>query len=171
VIFPNEPDTNFPEGGEPLAQSLDTLSVTSVSGEWYNFKMNYSAARNTVYWLGYYSDNLTQYFFDTNGSHLSVTSQTKDENSQWLPVSWHYQGQSIMSLYALYTVPEPPSSPTPKPSPTPTSKPIAAHINSNIQGTVQFLQDTFFVIMIMEVELIIVVAFQKRKKKYTADKL
>jgi len=62
VIFANEPDANFPQGGEPLAQSVDALNMTSESGEWCDFTMNFPASQNATYWLGYYSDNFTQYF-------------------------------------------------------------------------------------------------------------
>jgi hypothetical protein len=156
VIFPNEPDANFPLGGEPLAQSSNTLNVASVSGEWYNFTMNYPASQNTVYWLGYYSDNFTRYFFDANSDHISVTSQPKDENSQWFPVVWHYQGKTIMSLYAQYTVADPQHTPTP----SNTDSAI-----SGISGPAQSFQDTFFVLLIMGAEFTIVVTDQNHKKK------
>jgi hypothetical protein len=161
VIFANEPDAKFPQGGEPLAQSVDTLNVTSASGEWYNFTMNYPASQNTVYWLGYYSDNFNQYVFDADSGHLSVTSQPKNENSSWLPVGWSYMGNSIMSLYALYTFADP------QPSPTPT------HTNSaisDITESSQSFQDTFFVLLIIGAESVIVVTDQTRKKKNTTHK-
>jgi hypothetical protein len=158
VIFANEPDAKFPQGGEPLAQSLDSLNVTSVSGEWYNFTMNYPASQNTVYWLGYYSDNFTQYFFDADSDHLSVTSQPKVENSSLSPVGWYYGRNSIMSLYALYTV----AGPQPSPTPTHTSSAI-----SDIYETSSF-QDTVFVLLIIGAESTIVVTDKNRKKKNTS---
>ena len=167
VIFPNEPDANFPLGGEPLAQSSNTLNVASVSGEWYNFTMNYPASQNTVYWLGYYSDNFTRYFFDANSDHISVTSQPKDENSQWFPVVWHYQGKSIMSLYALYTVADPQPSSTPMSTPTPDLADSAISDNSK---PAQSFQDTFFVLLIIGGESAIVITDQNRKKKNTISK-
>jgi hypothetical protein len=112
LIFANEPQTNFPKGGEPIAQSLEKLTVTSVTGQWYNFTMNYSTSPNTVYWLGYYSDQPTNYFFDDSNNSVAVTSQPRDANSSLLPVSWSYQGKSVMSLYALYTNAEKALSPT-----------------------------------------------------------
>lgn len=158
VIFANEPEAKFPQGGEPVAQSSDTLNVTSMSGEWYNFTMNYPVSQNTVYWLGYYSDNSIQYFFDANSDHLSVTSQPKDDNSQWLPVGWSYQGKSIMSLYALYIVA------APQPSPT------SANTDSGIPEPVQSFQDAFFVLLIIGAESVIVVTERNRKKKSTIGK-
>lgn len=155
VIFANEPDANFPQGGEPLAQSLDALKVTSVSGEWYNFSMNYPASQNTVYWLGYYSDNSTRYFFDADSDHLSVTSQPKDENSNWPPVGWYYGSNSIMSLYALYTVADP------QPSPTHTYSSISDNIETS------GVQDTLFVLLIIGAETAILVTDQNRKKENT----
>ncbi|MCJ7713167.1 hypothetical protein MUO66_01735 [Candidatus Bathyarchaeota archaeon] len=158
VIFANEPDAKFPQGGEPLAQSVETLNVVSVSGEWYNFTMNYPASQNTVYWLGYYSDNFTQYFFDADSDHISVTSQPKDENSSWLPVSWSYKGKSIMSLYALYTVADP--------QPSPTSTDTGSSI-LNISDTSQSFQDTVFVLLIIGGETAIMVTDKNREKKNT----
>jgi hypothetical protein len=156
VIFSNDPDSNLPQVGEPLLQT-DALNVTSVSGEWYNFKMKYPASQNTVYWLGYYADNYTQYYFDTNNDHISLTSQTKDENSTLFPVlSWHYQGKTIMSLYAQYTVADPQHTPTP----SNTDSAI-----SGISGPAQSFQDTFFVLLIMGAEFTIVVTDQNHKKK------
>ncbi len=155
VIFPNDPDSNMPQVGDPLLQT-DALNVTSVSGEWYNFKMKYPASQNTVYWLGYYADDYTQYNFDSNSDHISLTSQTKDENSTLFPVlSWRYQGKTIMSLYAQYTVADPQNTPTP---------PKTDSANSGIPGLAQSFQDTFFVLLIMGAEFTIVVTDQKHKK-------
>lgn len=159
VIFANEPDAKFPQGGEPLAQSSDILNVTSVTGRWYNFTMNFPASQNTVYWLGYYSDNFTQYFFDANNDHISVTSQPKVENSSWLPVGWSYEGKSVMSLDALYTIADP------QPSPTPVHTYSAI---SYISQTVQSFQDTFFVLLVIGAESVIMVTDKNRKKKNTA---
>ena len=152
VIFANEPQAHFPQGGEQIAQSSNTLDVTSVSGEWYNFAMNYSASQNTVYWLGYYSDNFTQYFFDASNNSISVTSQPKDENSSWLPVGWSYQDKSIMSLNALY------ASANPQPFATPTS------LDSTVAGATSF-QDVFFVLLIIGAESAIVITHRTREKK------
>jgi len=159
VIFANEPYADFPQGGEILTQSLDTLNVTSVSGEWYNFTMNYPASPNTVYWVGYYSDNSTRYFFDANSDHLSVTSQPQDDNSQWLPVGWSYMGRTIMSLYVLYTVADP------QPSPT------LANTDSNMPQPAQIsFQDIFFVLTIMGAESVIVLTDKNRKNNAIGKK-
>ena len=107
VIFANEPNVDFPQGGEPIAQSFETFNVSPVSAQWYNFTMDYSASANTVYWLGYYSDNLTNYFFDESNSSITVTSQPKDGTSNWLPVGWSYQGKTSMSLDAQYAYTNP----------------------------------------------------------------
>ena len=157
VIFPNEPDAKFPKDGDPIAQSSDTLKVTSASGEWYNFTINYPAHPNTIYWIGYFSDQATQYFFDANNNHISVTSQTKDNNSQWLPVGWSYQGKTIMSLYANYTIADPQPSPTPN------------NLNSDTTQSAT-LQDTFFVIMVIGAESIVVITDQNRRTKHKLDK-
>jgi hypothetical protein len=156
VIFANEPQAHFPQGGEPIAQSSDTLNVTSAYGEWYNFKMNYSASQKTVYWLGYYSDSFTQYFFDASNNSISVTSQPKDENSSWLPVGWSYQDKSIMSLNALY------ASANPQPYATPTT------LGSTVSGTASF-QDVFFVLLIMGAESAIVVTHRTARKRMPAS--
>jgi hypothetical protein len=153
VIFANEPQANFPQGGEPIAQSPDTLTVTSVSGEWYNFTMNYSASKNTIYWLGYYSDNFTQYFFDPSNSSISITSQPKVENSSWLPVGWSYQDKSIMSLNALY------ASANPQPSAT-SSRPDSTTSESGLS-----FQDMIFVLLIIGAEAAIVITRRPREKK------
>jgi hypothetical protein len=161
VIFANEPDAKYPQGGEPVAQSSDTLNVTSMIGNWYNFTMNYSADQNTVYWLGYYAEKSTQYFFDANNNHLSVTSQPKNENSSWLPVGWSYKGNSIMSLYALYTFADP------QPSPTPTHTYSAI---SDITESSQSFQDILFVLLIIGAESVIVVTDRNNKKNNAVDK-
>ena len=121
--------------------------------------MNYLAAQNTVYWLGYYSDNYTQYYFDNNNDHISLTSQTKDENSTLFPVlSWRYHGKTIMSLYAQYTAADP--QPPPTPAPTITDSAI-----SGIPGPAQSIKDIVFVLLIMGAEATIVVTDQKHKKR------
>ncbi len=148
----------MPQVGEPLLQT-DALNVTSVSGEWYNFKMNYTASPNTTYWLGYYADNYTHYYFDANNDHISLTSRTKDENSTLFPIlSWSYQGKTIMSLYAQYTVADP------QPNPLQLRSNTDSTI-SGIPGPAQSLQDTFFVLLIMGAEFTIVVTNQKHKKR------
>jgi hypothetical protein len=157
VIFTNEPQAHFPQGGEPVAQSPDNLTVTSTTGEWYNFQMNYSASQNTVYWLGYYSDNYTQYFFDPSNNSISITSQPKDENSSWLPVGWSYQGKSIMSLNALYT------STNPQPSST-SGRPDSTASESSLS-----FQDIIFVLLIIGAESAIVLTLRTREKKNTEE--
>jgi hypothetical protein len=158
VIFANEPQALFPQGGEPIAQSLGYLNVTSVSGDWYNFTMNYKTSPNTVYWLGYYADDYTHYFYDTNNNSISITSQPKDGNSSWLPVGWSYQGKSIMSLYALCTLADP------KPSTTP------AHLDSVLTKPSQSFQDVVFVLLVIGAESALVVTHKIRNKKDTTDK-
>jgi len=155
VIFPNDPDSNLPLVGKPFLQTY-ALNVTSVSGEWYNFKMKYPAAQNTVYWLGYYSENYTQYFFDNNNDHISLTSQTKGDNSTLLPVlSWRYHGKTIMSLYAQYTAADPQHTPTPSNTDS---------VISGIPGTDQSFHDIVFVLLIMGAEFTIVVTDHNQKK-------
>jgi hypothetical protein len=148
MIFANEPDVGFPKGGDPIAQSSETLNVASVSGQWYNFTMNCSASPNTVYWLGYYSDSQTHYFFDASNASITVTSQPKDGNSSWLPVGWSYQGKTAMSLYALFTFTDPP--------PT-------APTNSAIHQSTQS-SDAVFVSLIIVGETAIVATGKTRKK-------
>ena len=154
VIFANEPETQSPQCPAPIAQSLDTLNVTSVSGEWYNFTMNYPASPNTVYWLGYYSDNLTHYFFDATNNSISFTSQPEDGNSTWIPVGWYYQGKSVMSLYALYKAAEPQLSPT--------------HQGSGISTPASSLPDTLFVLVIISWESVIMIS--ARRTQQTREK-
>lgn len=151
LIFANEPQTNFPKGGEPIAQSLEKLTVTSVTGQWYNFTMNYSTSPNTVYWLGYYSDQPTSYFFDDSNNSVAVTSQPRDANSSVLPVSWSFQGKSVMSLYALYTNAEKAPSPT------------TAHPNSDTQTS--SFGDTLFILGVIGMETLIVATHQASGRK------
>jgi len=155
VIFANDPDSNLPQVGKPLLQTY-ALNVTSISGEWYNFKMKYPAAQNTVYWLGYYSDNYTQYYFDNNNDHISLTSQIKGENSTLLPVlSWRYHGKTVMSLYAQYTAADPQHTPT---------QPNTDSVISDIPRPAQSYHDTIFVLLIMGAEFTIIVTDQDKKK-------
>ncbi len=166
IILPNDPDSNMPQVGEPLLQTY-AINATSISGEWYNFKINYTASPNTTYWLGYYADTQTQYFYDTNNDHLTLTSQTKDENSTLFPVlSWRYQGKTIMSLYAQYTVADPQHTPTP--TNTTQHTPNQANTDSTISnnpGLAQSIQETFFVLLIMAAEATIVITNPSYKKK------
>ena len=172
VIFANEPEANFPQGGEPIAQSFETLNVSSVSGQWYNFTMNYSASPNTLYWFGYYSDNITHYFFDTSNNTITVTSQPENGISIQLPVVWYYQGKAIMSLYALYTPvtsnssqPQPTATPTPSASqPQPSATPTPSHLDSAIHESILSCWDTLFVLSIIGAETAVVVAHQIRKR-------
>jgi hypothetical protein len=152
VIFANQPEVNFPQGGEPIAQSFETFNVSSVSGQWYNFTMNYSASANTVYWLGYYSDNLANYFFDESNSSITVTSQPKDGTSTWLPVGWSYQGKTTMSLDALYAYANPGSTI------------IATQPNSAIHQSTQSYWDPVFVLLIIGGETAILLPRQAQKK-------
>ncbi|HCW07516.1 MAG TPA: hypothetical protein DGG95_09155 [Cytophagales bacterium] len=154
VIFANEPNVNFPQGGEPVAQSFETFNVSSVSGQWYNFTMNYSASPNTVYWLGYYSDNLTYYFYDEGNSSITVTSQPKDGTSSWLPVGWAYQGKTTMSLDALYAYAKPGSAI------------IVNQTNSAIHQSTQSYWDAIFVLLIIGGETAILLPRQAQKKQY-----
>jgi len=144
MIFAIEPQANFPKGGEPIAQSFETLNVTSAS-QWYNFTMNCPVTPNTVYWLGYYSDSPTHYFFDDSNDSLTVTSQPKDGTSSWPPVVWSYQTTSIMSLSALYTY----------------ANPTSAVMHT--QSTLSYA-DAAFVFLVIGGETAIFVSDQTRKK-------
>jgi hypothetical protein len=130
VIFANDPESQFPRGTEPIAQSLEVMNVTSLSGEWYNFSINFPASQNTVYWMGYYSDNFTRYYFDPQNGSISITSETTDESSGMLPNIWHYDGESTMSVYALYTFAPPQPSPSPTPTFSPTPNPTYSPTNT-----------------------------------------
>ena len=160
MIFANEPQVSFPRGGDPIAQSLETLDVASAS-QWYNFTMNCPVAPNTVYWLGYYSDSPTHYFFDDSNNSITVTSQPKDGTSNWLPVGWSYQTKTIMSLSALYTYTDPPLAATHSQS-TPTSA------VTQTQSTLSY-GDADFVFLIICGETAIFVSDQTRRKDIIAD--
>lgn len=150
VIFANDPQTQLPREGAPIAQSSETLNVTSMSGEWYNFTMNFAASQNTVYWIGYSSENFTRYYFDVGGASISVTSQPG--RSSLFPTVWSYQGKSIMSLRALYT------SIAPKPNPTTSPQ-------SSPSGQAQGLQNILPVLLIICVESGIMVTYRLRKSR------
>ena len=158
VIFANEPNVDFPQGGEPIAQSFETFNVSPVSGQWYNFTMDYSASANTVYWLGYYSDNLTNYFFDESNSSITVTSQPKDGTSNWLPVGWSYQGKTSMSLDAQYAYTNP------------NSTIISAQPNPTVHQSNQSYNDwdPVFVLLIICGETVILLPV-KHKRKTTSE--
>jgi hypothetical protein len=112
VIYANEPEGDFPSGDEPLAVSAPLTVVSPGSAQWYNFTMDYPAAQNTTYWLGYYANNYTRYMYEPNIAYLTISSQTLDDDSVQ-GLSWHYSEKTIMSLYANYTVGEPKPVPTP----------------------------------------------------------
>ncbi len=159
AIFANEPDTHYPKAGQPIAESNQTLTAKSITGQWYNFTINYHAHQNTTYWIGYYSEGYTRYFFNENTTQLTVTSQPKEDGSQWLPVSWHYTGKSTMSLYALYTTADP------EPLPTPVDNSVLDNSATNYKdsGT----GDIAFVSVIMFGEFGIVLLNQKSKKPHS----
>jgi hypothetical protein len=164
IILPNDPDSNMPQVGEPLLQTY-AINTTSISGEWYNFKINYTASPNTTYWLGYYADTQTQYFYDTNNDHITLTSQTKDENSTLFPVlSWRYVGKTIMSLYAQYTIADPQQTPTPTNVPQHTPTQANTDSTTSTAGLAQSIQETFFVLLIMGAEATIVITNPSHKK-------
>jgi hypothetical protein len=170
IILSNDPDSNMPQVGEPLLQTY-ALNVTSVSGEWYNFKINYTASPNTVYWLGYYADTQTQYFYDANNDHITLTSQTKNENSTLFPVlSWRYVGKTIMSLYAQYTIADPQHTPTPTTTPQYTPNSVQTDSTTSTAGLAQSIQETFFVLLIMAAEATIVITNPSNKKRTAANK-
>jgi hypothetical protein len=156
MIFANEPGTNFPKGGDPIAQSSETLNVTSSSSQKYDFTMNCSLSPNTVYWFGYYSDSPTIYFSDASNDSVTVISQPKDGTSNWLPVGWSYQTKTILSLSVLYTY-------------TNVSLSSATWINQLDFGFPQStlgIWDVFFVLLVIVGETAIVVASQSEKKYF-----
>jgi len=157
AIFANEPDTHYPQAGQPIAESNQTQTVKSITGQWYSFPINYHAHQNATYWIGYYSEGYTRYFFNQNTTQLTVTSQPKEDGSQWLPVSWHYRGNSTMSLYAHYTT----ADPEPHPTPSVTDNSVI-DINDSAKGT----GDIAFVSVIMFGEFSIVLLNQKSKKQH-----
>ena len=161
VIFANEPDAHFPKGGEPITESNQTLTVKSITGQWYNFTINYQAHQNTTYWIGYYSEGYTRYFLNENTTQLTVTSQPKEDGSQWLPVSWHYTGKATISLYALYT--------TAPPEPEPTQVPNSVVDNpvTNYKDSAIGIGDIVFVSVIMFSEFGVVLLNQKSKKQHS----
>lgn len=156
VIFANEPNVDFPSGGEPVALSFESLNVTSISGQWYNFTMDYSASPNTVYWLGYYSDNLTHYFFDESNSSITVTSQSRDGATTWLPVGWSHQGKTAMSIYTLYTYDNSSSSK------------MATQTNSANYQSTQSYWDAVFVLLIISGETAILLPVKNKRKIVSA---
>jgi hypothetical protein len=164
IILPNDPDSNMPQVGEPLLQT-DAINATSTSGQWYNFKTNYTASQNTTYWLGYYADTQTQYFYDANNDHITLTSQTKTENSTLYPVlSWRYVGKTIMSLYAQYTISDPQQTQTPVNTPQQTPTSAQTDSTTRTAGLAQSIQETFFVLLIMAAEATIVITNPTYKK-------
>ena len=161
VIFTDNPQSHFPLGREPVAESLETVNVTLSSGAWYNFTMNYKASQNTVYWLGYYSDGYTRYFFDVDINCVSLTSEPIEEQHSLLPVSWSYEGNSIMSLFANY------STAPPQPLKNQTSPNWA----STSPETTSF-QYTLLILLIMGAEFVAAVAYQLcNKRTITSEKI
>jgi len=157
LIFANDLDTQLPEE-QPLVQSVEIVNVTSLTGEWYNFTMNFHATQNTVYWLGYSSDGYTRYYFDTGGESVSVSSQPKNESSSLLPTVWSYEGKSAMSLYALYL--------WAPPQPTPTS-----YLPGSAPAQTQSFQDVIPLLLIILAESGIMVAYRIHKKRNFIKKI
>ncbi len=150
VIFANEPTANFPQGGEPIAQSTEIIMDSYVSGQWYNFTINYTAMQNTVYWIGYYSSDSTKYLCDSNDAYLTVTSQPKEDSSSWLPVGWGYEGKKIMSLCAVYV---------------PTDGQSSFSDTDTADISTDSLQDTLFVMLIICGESVIFIRDNNSKKQ------
>lgn len=162
VIFENEPDAKFPKGGEPVAQTTEPIKVKSIKGQWYNFTINYQARQNTTYWLGYYSEECTRYYFDENTLHLTVTSEQKIDEQQWIPVSWHFKEKTTLSLYAIYTTADP------KPDPTPTNAESDPDYSlANDEDLTQGINDYAFVSVVMFAELgVIMIGRKNRNENY-----
>jgi hypothetical protein len=100
-----------------LARSEETLNVTSTSGEWYNFTLNFVPNGNTTYWFGYFSDGFTRNFYDQQTNHVSVISSGTSLPDS-LSGSFTYSNSTMMSLYGVYI----PKNLTPTP---PTAQPPA----------------------------------------------
>jgi hypothetical protein len=107
VIYADSPDSKLPNNQQLLAKSKETLNITSTSGEWYNFTMNYAASPNTTYWIGYFSDSFTRYNFDKNATYISGTSSASKTLLNNFPGSFTYSDSAIMSLYVAYTREDP----------------------------------------------------------------
>lgn len=104
VIYANDPDSQLPLNQQLLAQSIEDLNVTSMTGEWYNFTINFAASANTTYWFGYYSDHFTRYYYDVSADHISGTS-ANSTLPNYFPDSFTftYGSSTIMSLSVVYT--------------------------------------------------------------------
>jgi hypothetical protein len=125
VIYANDAGLQFPSGSQVLARSVETLNVTSLSGEWYNFTMNFVPYGNATYWFGYYSDGFTRNLYDVNAGHVLVVS-----SGGLLPDvfsgSFSYSASNMMSLYAVYEPGTPNLAPTPTITPSATPNPTQA---------------------------------------------
>ena len=159
MIFANDADSGFPKGAVPLGQSAGTVKITSSSGQWYNFAVHFPYTPNTVYWLGYYSDNYAPYYFDNSASSVSVTSQPKDEGTSFVPVRWMYSGKAVMSLYAVYTLSGPED---------PVDVPL--YPDSTVPQSAQTIQDTLPVMLIIAAEAAFAIGYKFVRKKRTFSK-
>ncbi len=83
---------------------------------------------------------------------MTVTSQPKIENSNWLPVSWSYEEKSILSMCAVYTPAELQSAED--------ELPLETQVNS-----INLMPDTVFILLIICGETIIFVKGKNLKKK------
>jgi len=156
VIYSNNPELQQPS--ELLAKSTTSLNITSETGEWYSFPMNFLADQNTCYWIGYYSESYTRYFYDSNDTSISATSQPTDELPTSFPNSMNYDNKSTMSLYAIYNKAEPKLTVIPATTENPTPQ--------QTKG----LQETLPVLLIIGTESAILIGYQIRKKKLTTQK-
>jgi hypothetical protein len=118
VIYTNNPETQLPLECHLLARSKETLNVSSTTGEWYNFTMDFLPTGNTTYWFGYFSDGYTRIFHDPDANHISGTSSEK-ALSYTLTGFFYYTGSNMMSLYSQYVPGNPNLAPTPTKTPMP----------------------------------------------------
>ena len=142
IIFANEPESGFPFGTSPIAESEEILINQTVNGDWFSFPINFTAEPNTTYWIGYYSDAQTQYGYDQDSSSITVTSQQDTDDSHSTNLSWSYEDQRILSLYAIYTPDES----------IPSKQDIVPQTSSS---SFEAIQDGIFVLLIIFGETII----------------
>jgi hypothetical protein len=136
VVYAGDPDLQFPMNGQVLARSAETLNVTSTSGEWYNFTMNFAPYGNETYWFGYYSDGFTRNFYNEEMNHATVISSGNSLPNTFSG-AFTYSNSNMMSIYGIFERGNPNPAPTPKitPTPSPNTTPISAKEPTPIPAT------------------------------------
>ena len=90
--------------GQPytLLGESSPIRLGGTSGEWVNFSISYTAAPNTVYWLGIMLQNAGTYYYSSRAEEQTIYSAPLSDNLNPFPTG-NYTKDSELSIVAIYT--------------------------------------------------------------------